>query len=37
VELHKDSSFALVLGMIFEELITLSFDCSDHLPQLPGL
>jgi predicted nucleic acid-binding protein len=28
---------ALVLDMIFEELITLSFDCSDHLPQLADL
>jgi uncharacterized protein len=30
-------SVALVLDMIFEELITLSFDCSDHLPQLADL
>lgn len=30
-------SVALVLDMIFEELITLSFDCPDHLPQLADL
>jgi predicted nucleic acid-binding protein len=28
---------ALVLEMISEELIRLSFDCSDHLPQLAAL
>jgi predicted nucleic acid-binding protein len=27
----------LVLEMIFEEFIALSFDCSDHLPQLAEL
>jgi uncharacterized protein len=28
---------ALVLEMILEELITLAFDCNDHLPQLAAL
>ena len=28
---------ALVLEMLNEELITLSFDCRDHLPQLASL
>lgn len=28
---------ALVIEMIAEEFITLSFDCSDHLPQLAAL
>ena len=28
---------ALVLEMIQEEFITLSFDCNDHLPQLADL
>lgn len=30
-------SVVLVLEMIFEELLTLSFDCNDHLPQLAAL
>lgn len=30
-------SVGLVLEMIFEGLLTLSFDCNDHLPQLAAL
>jgi len=30
-------SIGLVLEMIFEGLLTLSFDCNDHLPQLAAL
>ncbi len=30
-------SVEVVLTMIFEELLTLSFDCTDHLPQLAAL
>lgn len=31
------ANVGLVLEMIFEELVRLSFDCNDHLPQLAAL